>query len=282
MTSFDPHDLLVRSTSELQPAGDLVDRGIALGRSRRRRHLATTGLAACVLLGAAAVGVPQLLPGEAGRDTTIGQPAGQPGAEAAVPGQRVPIDAEDGAAVLASLMPVGEVRDPANDTVRQAGVKTGEVEGDQVPEVASRLVFDGGVVEAEVSRFHSEADAAKAAQVGMPLETAAEACTYGDSSECSLLDDGSYLLLGTSGWREDWMEGTDQYLVTQATLWTTDGYVVRLFAYNVGPQDADADYGQLQGDEQDRFVVVNGGEPVLTPEELKAVATSPDWFQPAP
>lgn len=277
MTSFDPHDLLVRSTSDLQPPADLVERGIALGRSRRRRHLATTGLAACVLLGAAAVGVPQLLPSEAGPGGTVGQPAGQPDAET-----RVPIDAEDGAAVLASLMPEGEVRGATNDVDAPVGVLTGGMPPQPSNEVASRLVFEGGVVEAEVFRFHSEADEVKAEQLGEPLQTAAEACTYGDASECVKLEDGSFFYSGTGGFREQWMKGTDQYLVTTATLWTTDGYVVRLFAYNVGPENADAEYGQLKGEERERFVLVNEGEPVLTPDELRTVATSPDWFQPAP
>ncbi len=241
-------ELLRSATDDLDaPSQRLVAGAVARGRSRRRRHLASTTIAAAAVIGAAAIGGPQLVGGGGSRSGDVELvPAGPVAQE----GPRTIVPAAQGASTLVSLLPDGESSGAAND---EASKDT----------VASRVVYEGGVVEAEVFEFHSAADKAKAAELGHPLETTAQACGWKDHTECVKLPDGTWFDHATTGYREP---GQQRFLGTRATAWTPDGFVVRVTAYNVS------------GDQKNP-VIVPGGQPVLTVEELQAIVTSDAWFR---
>lgn len=243
-------ELLRTATDDLEtPSARLVAGGMARGRVRRRRHLMGTTIAAAALLGAAAVGLPQLV-GDGG-DSRSGDVELVPAGPVPADQPRAIIPPADGASTLVSLLPEGETSGAANDDAPEGAV-------------ASRVVYEGGTIEAEVFEFHSAADKAKAAELGHALETAAQACGWKDHTECVKLSDGTWFDHATSGEREPGMDLP--YLGTHATAWTPDGFVVRVTAYNVA------------GDEENP-VIVPGGQPVLTVEELRAIATSDAWFR---
>lgn len=82
MTDSHVTDLLERATDDLRVGPDLVARGIATGRRRRRRGLALTAVGATTVLALAGV-VASALPGEGpGRDTSV---AADPTPTAALP-----------------------------------------------------------------------------------------------------------------------------------------------------------------------------------------------------
>jgi hypothetical protein len=252
--------LLRDATADLRPApglvAGLVAGGVARGRSRRRRHLAGMTLASVALIGAAAAVVPQLLPAGGatpGHNDFATSPSVTP-VPHALPGHRVPIKADRGANTLVHLLPNGSVSSPTND----AGVEPGEV--------ASRVVYAGGTVEATVVPLHSQADIDKAKQLGSLLSSARDECGFGHDDACTRLPDGSYFRAVTSTEREP---GSPDVRQTRATLWTTDGYVVEVIAFDARP------FGE------DGIVSAPNGAIVLTAAQLQEIASSPDWFRAA-
>jgi hypothetical protein len=245
------------AVTDLQPAPGLVAGGVARGRSRRRRNVAGTTLVSLAFAGLAAVAVPQLSPAGTDGPPSVG-PLAKPSVTVvpdAVPGHRVPIKADRGANTLVTLLPNGSFSEPAND----AGVEPGQV--------ASRVVFAGGTVEATVDVLHSKADIDKAKQLGSVLSTARDECGFGQDDACTRLTDGSYFRAVTSTEREPGLEPLRQVKVT---LWTTDGYVVGLIAFNARPIS------------ETEVAFVPGRQPVLTAAQLQEIATSPAWFRAAP
>lgn len=241
-------ELLRTATDDLDaPSQRLVAGGIARGRSRRHRHLAGTTIAAAAVIGAAAIGVPQLVGGGGSRSGDVELvPAGP----VAQDGPRTIIPATEGASTLMSLLPPGESSGAANDDASEGTV-------------ASRVVHEGGVVEAEVFPLSSEADRLKAQELGVQVDPAVATCDPTGHPECVELPDGTWFDHATTGYREP---GQQRFLGTRATAWTPDGFVVRVTAYNVG------------GDRKNP-VIVPGGQPVLTVEELQAIVTSDAWFR---
>ena len=245
------------AVTDLQPAPGLVAGGVARGRSRRRRNVAGTTLVSLAFVGLAAVSVPQLLPAGTDGPPSVG-PVAKPSVTPvpdAVPGDRVPIKADRGANTLVTLLPNGSFSEPAND----AGTEPGQV--------ASRVVYAGGTVEVTVGRLHSKADVDKAKQLGSVLSTAREECGFGQDDTCTRLTDGSYFRAVTSTEREPGMEPLRQVKVT---LWTTDGYVVGVIAFNARPVS------------ETEVAFVPGRQPVLTAAQLEEIASSPAWFRAAP
>lgn len=264
-------ELLRSATDDLTPpTSTLVSAAITRGSSRRRRHLAGTALGVLAVIGLGAVAAPHVVPSASESNDFVAPPPAQGSAREAVVGDRKPIDPADGATTLGVLLArfgdVSNLEGLANDDVRVNGVRVGRVESADI-RVVSRAVLNGGAVEAEVFAFHSEADQQKAKDLGVPLESANEACGFGDHTECSQLPDGSWFDYGTSGESEP---GGPDYMQTKATLWTTDGFVVRLFAYNARPA----------GQASEEVIIAPGAVPVLTVDQLRTVATSPAWFQP--
>lgn len=250
-------ELFRSATADLEPPTGVVARAASRGRSLRRRHIAGTTVVSLAFVGLAAVAVPQLLPAGTEGPPSVG-PATQPSVAVvpdAVPGDRVPIKADRGANTLVNLLPNGSFSEPAND----AGVEPGDV--------ASRVVFAGGTVEATVGVLHSQADIDKAKQLGSVLSTARDECGFGRDDACTRLTDGSYFRAVTSTEREPGMEPLRQ---VEVTLWTTDGYVVGLIAFNARPIS------------ETEVAFVPGRQPVLTAAQLQEIAISPDWFRAAP
>jgi hypothetical protein len=259
------------ATSDLEPPIAVVARATSRGRSLRRRNVAGTTLVSLAFVGLAAVAVPQLLP--AGTD---GPPSGGPVAQPSVtvvpdpvPGDRVPVAASDGATVLAALLSeFGAVTETANDDeVRVDGVRVGRVESAETGSLASRAVLNGGTVEVTLQPLHSQADIDKAKERGDTLSTAREECRSGQDDACTRLPDGSYFAVVTSREKEPGMEAVRQI---KATLWTTDGFVLRLFAFNARPVS------------ETELQVVPDRKPVLGGDQLRQVATSHQWWRAAP
>jgi hypothetical protein len=255
--------LLRSATADLELPTGVVARATSRGRSRRRRHVAGTTLVSLALVGLGAALVPQLLPAGTDAPPSIG-PFASPSTSTsvtavpdAIPGHRIPIKADRGANTLVNLLPNGSINSPANDPDVAPG------------EIASRALFAGGTVEVTVRRFHSQADIDKAAELGGTLETARQACGFGDHTECSRLPDGSWFDYGSSGTDGSGDPEAGAYMQTKVTVWTTDNYVVQVIAF-----DSHLVVKELP-------VGTPGWEPVLTVEQLKKIATSPDWFRAA-
>jgi hypothetical protein len=246
--------LLRSATADLEPPTGVVARATSRGRSLRRRHVAGTTLVSLAFAGLGAVAVPHVLPAGSDAPPSVG-PLASPSVTFvpdAVPGHRVPIKADRGANTLVKLLPNGSFSEPANDS----GVEPGEV--------ASRVVFAGGTVEATLGVLHSQADIDKAKQLGSVLSSARQECGFGQDEACVRLVDGSYFRAVTSTEREPGGPGVRQ---TKATLWTTDGYVVGLIAFNARPIS------------DTELAFVPGRQPVLNAAQLQKIATSPDWFR---
>jgi hypothetical protein len=261
--------LLRSATSDLELPTDLVARASSRGRSRRRRNLAGTTLVSLAFVGLGAVAVPHLLPAGTSEEPGFSATPSSRTLTVPTPGHRVPIKSTDGATVLKAMLgEFGTVTDASNDDdVRSAGVRVGAVKGVEVGSVASRAVLNGGTVEATVDVLHSYADTEKAKQLNDTLTTAREECGFGQDAACQRLADGSYFRAVTSREKEPGMEAVRQ---TKATVWTTDGYVIELIAFNARPiSETEVEF-------------VPGRAPVLAVAQLQQLATDSDWFRAAP
>ncbi|MCL7380923.1 hypothetical protein [Streptomyces sp. 35G-GA-8] len=225
----------------------LVDAGLARGRRRvaRRRAAVVTGSA----LALAAVGIGGaygggLLGGKQGGDrhgeTSVAAP------DPAPTGPAPSVDA-DLVAILAGLLPGGELKNPTTNTSETPGFRS------------VRGVFDDGKGDAEISVGLSRADGLQAdQQVACPDKVFT---AYDDCVESELAD-GSRLMVFQGYEYPDRREDTKNW---RAVLHTSDGFLVDASEYNA-PAEKGAE--------------ISRADPPLNPAQLQALVTSDDWRGP--
>ncbi|MEV8393361.1 MULTISPECIES: hypothetical protein [unclassified Streptomyces] len=225
----------------------LVDAGLARGRRRvaRRRAGVVTGSA----LALAAVGIGGaygggLLGGEQGDGRHGGTSVAAPDP---TPTGTAPSTDTDLVAILAGLLPAGELKNPTTNTSDTPGFRS------------VRGVFDDGKGDAEISVGLSRADGPQADQ-----QVACPDKVFTDYDNCveSELADGSRLMVFQGYEYPDRREDTKNW---RAVLHTSDGFLVDASEYNA-PAEKGAE--------------ISRADPPLNPAQLKALVISDDWRGP--
>ncbi|MEV6423806.1 hypothetical protein [Streptomyces sp. NPDC051662] len=225
----------------------LVDAGLTRGRRRvaGRRAAVVTGSA----LALAAVGIGGaygggLLGGGQGEgrpdETSVAAPDPTPTGPA-------PSTDADLVAILAGLLPAGELKNPTTNTSDTPGFRS------------VRGVFDDGKGDAEISVALTRADGPQADQrVACPDKVFT---TYDNCVESELAD-GARLMVIQGYEYPDRREDTKNW---RAVLHTSDGFLVDASEYNAPAQ---------------KGAEISRADPPLNPAELKALVISDDWRGP--
>src|SRR6478672_8071688 len=262
-----PHDsgvteLLRRASDDLTPDVDrLVRGGITRGRTRQRRaRIGTTvaSLAVIGVVGALAAVVPRLDDAGSARDrgvategptaTEVPSPTPSPDPDRAPPGDE--------------LRPLVGPEEMASEVVALSGgsaMQQMDILGTSEDRARRYLVTVEGAQVSFAIRWYNNPQVV--ADGGQPLAPS-HICEAGPDVDCTTLPDGSQLL------REDVRPsgGTgvpETFLERSLVLATYDGWQISVIARNT----TDEKQGEVVAD-----------EPVLTMEEMQALATSDAWY----
>jgi hypothetical protein len=249
--------LLRRASDDLTPdVHRLVSGGIARGRARQRRtRIGTTvaSLAVIGVVGALAAVVPQLDDRGSVRGTDVAGGGGAIATQAPDP------DRPPTAADLRPLVAREEMADAIKLMIGADEVRT--LDADQSGQDRARL-YRATVLQVEVSfRIRWYNNPLVVEDGGQPLAPS-HICEPSPGVDCTTLPDGSRLL------REDVEPFVSGSLISPTerslTLATADGWQIDVVAPNTGRDDG-AD--------------VTWNDPVLTMDEMEALATSDAWYR---
>ncbi|WP_165356907.1 hypothetical protein [Nocardioides zhouii] len=255
-------DLLRRASDDLTPDVDrLVRGGISRGRSRQRRaRIGTTvaSLAVIGVVGGLAVVVPHLGGADSARDPGIGTE----GASATEAPSPTPAPDPDRAPPADELRTLVLPQDMSDTLLTLTGAsRVDAVTIDESGKDRARLYY-ASVDGAQVSfwiRWYNNPQVVE--DGGQPLPPS-HICEPEVEPDCTTLPDGSRLL------REEVRPGggtgvPETFLERSLTLATYDGWQISVIARNT----TDEKQGEVVAD-----------EPVLTMDEMQALATSTAWY----
>ena len=262
-----PHDsgvteLLRRASDDLTPDVDrLVRGGITRGRSRQRRaRIGTTvaSLAVIGVVGALAAVVPQLDGADSARDPGIAT-EGPSATEAPSPTPTPDPDRAPPADELRTLVSPQDMADTLMTLTGASRVDT--VTADESAPDRPRLYYatvDGAQVSFSIRWYNNPLLVEDGAQPLAPSFL----CEPNPDQDCTTLPDGSRLLREN----DSPSAGTgvpETFLERSVALATYDGWQISVIARNT----TDEKQGEVVAD-----------EPVLTIEELEALATTDAWY----
>ncbi len=269
-------DLMERTTEHLQPdVAGLVSGGIERGRTLRRRRRVTTGVGATLAV-AGAVAAAVVIPGQLGTSPQDASAARDEVQAATAPTfQRALPTKADLVAGRVVTLPTGSldlISSRADDGYVLAAWRltpSGQASSGRLDVLVERVempfvVGTGRMPEEDLSSLTAEeakefvrarAKAAKSAPY-----SASAACAE-EPAACHELSDGSWISSFT--FDEPLSGGGDSGIVsTHATLFTTDGFVIRATAYNaLGEKD----------------VQPTRDQPVLSIQQLETLVRSAHW-----
>ncbi len=264
MSSHDPgvRNLLRHASDDLAPDVDrLVSGGITRGRYRQRRARIGTAVASLAVVGVVG-GLAAVVPHGGGADSAPDPGIATDGGGVVAPDQPTTPDPDVAppADQLRPLVPAGQMAAEIRTVTGASEVRRAEVDtsGKDLPRLYYATV-DGAQVSFRIRWYNNPLVVEDG---GEPLAPSF-LCEPGEELDCATLPDGSRLL------REESRPGggagvADTFRERSLTLATSDGWQIDVIARNTT-------------DEKQGTVVAD--EPVLTMDQMEALATSTEWYE---